>query len=66
MNMQIQIGPNVHMRVTDGTAVDMSPTSHVKTLCNQSFLNNHACSGDESSAKVLFEHPSTTFVYTKT
>ena len=36
------------------------------TLCNQSFLNENACSGDESSAKVLFEHPSTTLVYTKT
>ena len=34
-------------------------------LCNQSFLNENACSGDESSAKVLFEYPSTTFVYTK-
>ena len=37
-----------------------------EALCNQSFLNENACSGDESSAKVLFEHPSTTFVYTKT
>ena len=37
------------------------------TLCIQSFLNENACSGDESSAsKVLFEHPSTTFVHTKT
>ena len=35
-------------------------------LCNQSFLNENACSGDKSSAKVLFEHPSTTFVHTKT
>ena len=35
-------------------------------LCNQLFLNENACSGDESTAKVLFEHPSTTFVYTKT
>ena len=35
------------------------------SLCNQSFLNENACSGDMSSAKVLFEHPSTTFVYTK-
>ena len=25
------------------------------TLCNQSFLNENACSGDESSAKVLFK-----------
>ena len=36
------------------------------TLCNQSFLNKNASSADESSAKVLFKHPSTTFVYTKT
>ena len=35
-------------------------------LCNQLFLNENACSGDKSSAKVLFEHPSTTFVHTKT
>ena len=35
-------------------------------LCIQSFLNENACSGDKSSAKVLFEHPSTTFVHTKT
>ena len=36
------------------------------SLCNQSFLNKNASSADESSAKVLFKHPSTTFVYTKT
>ena len=38
MNMQIQIGPNVHMRVTDGTAVDMSPTSHVKRKDKRNLL----------------------------
>ena len=36
------------------------------SLCNQSFLYKNASSADESSAKVLFKHPSTTFVYTKT
>ena len=36
------------------------------TLFNQSFLNENPCSGDKSSAKVLFEHSSTTFVHTKT
>ena len=35
-------------------------------LCNQSLFNENTCSGDKSSAKVLFEHPSTTFVHTKT
>ena len=35
-------------------------------LCNQSFLYENVYSGDESNAKVLFEYPSTTFVYTKT
>ena len=34
-------------------------------LCNQSFLNENSCSGDESCAKVLFKHPSTTFVHRK-
>ena len=41
-------------------------TQIFQALCNQSFLNENACSGDKSSAKVLFEHPSTTFVHTKT
>ena len=36
------------------------------TLCDQSFLNESAYSADESNVKVLFKHPSTTFVYTKT
>ena len=37
-----------------------------KALCDQSFLNESAYSADESNVKVLFKHPSTTFVYTKT
>ena len=40
--------------------------SQKPALCNQSFLDENAYSGDESSAKALFEYPSTTFVYTKT
>jgi len=35
-------------------------------LFDQLFLNENACSADESSANVLFKHPSTTFVQTKT
>ena len=35
-------------------------------LCDQLFLNENACSADESSAKTLFKHPSTTFVSTQT
>ena len=37
----------------------------LRALCNQSFLNENACSGDESRAKVLFEYPITTFINTK-
>ena len=36
------------------------------SLSNQSFLNKNASSADESSAKILFKHPSTTFVSTTT
>ena len=43
-----------------------SPPLEDFSLCNQSFLNKNASSADESSAKVLFKHPSTTIVYTKT
>ena len=38
----------------------------IKSLCDQSFLNESAYSADESNVKVLFKHPSTTFVYSKT
>ena len=43
-----------------------TPTYSWIALCDQSFSNENECSGDESRAKVLFEKPVTTFVYTKT
>ena len=49
-----------------GADPPISELSEKGTLCNQSFLNKTASSADESSAKVLFKHPSTTFVSTKT
>ena len=44
--------------------VDSKANLKVKkiALCDQLFLNENACSADESSANVLFKHPSTTFV----
>ena len=44
-------------------ALSMTKSDHC--VINR-FLNKNASSADESSAKVLFKHPSTTFVYTKT
>ena len=52
--------------VKDGSLGILLEDQFICTLCNQSFLNKNASSADESSAKVLFKHPSTTFVYTKT
>ena len=46
------------------TSEETTPGRQTETcypLYNQSVLNENSCSGDESSAKVLLEHPSTVY-----
>ena len=57
--------PNANKKISFFNGGWLKTANISPTLYNQSFLNENACSGDESSAKVLFEHPSTIFVYTK-